>query len=341
MIYLNKNKYTTIELCIMSFILLNSFTSTLLINLFKGYTTIEILLSVGIYSLLGYILINLLIRNHSSNFIDNSIKLKSLKLLIILILIGSTTLMGIYTLFYTSSIIKDVLLPNTSLKLIFLIILSISTFLANKGLKSIVIASNLLFPILFVFFIISIIFNLNNIETINLLPISFEIEKLNFFKILILTFSPLFLILVIPKNEIDNFKTYKYKIKKTYIFFVIYLIIKILFIISILGLNYMSILKYPEITVFKYINIFDFIKRLEEILVLNIFIENFILLSLVIFYNYKLLTKIKSIKHMIIVNPIIMYLILLNINNFNIDFLIYSNILFIIINLFLYDRKRT
>ena len=336
---MDKNKYTSFELSIFIFIILNSFTSTIIINIFKGYSISEIIIPILIYSLLNYIIISQLIKIYSDNFINNSIKNKFIKISIILVLIICSSIIAIYSLFNTSIIIKDVLLREKSLIIISLMILIIATFLASKGLKSIVIASNLLFLILVIFFIITVTFNINNIDPTNLLQSSFKIEKLNFLELTSYSIAPLFLTTIIPKNEIINFNKFSKKLKRTYILWIIYLIFKILFIISILGIKYMSILKYPEIDIFKYINIFDFINKMEEVLILNIFIENFILISLSINYNYQLLCKIKSIKNIIWTTPIIIFLILLNVNVLDNKILFISNIIFIIINLFLYDRN--
>ncbi len=339
MIFLNKNKYTSIELCILIFILLNSFTSTILINSFKDFSTIEILLSILIFLILGYLLINIIIKVYNDNFIINSINNRIIKLIIILILISLATLIIIYSLFYSSSIIKDILLPNNDMRIIYFLILFTAFFLARKGTKSIVIASNLLFGIEIIIFIITIIFSILNIDPINLLPLNFKIEKLNFLEILSYSIAPICLTLIISKNEINNFNDFKLKFKRTYLLFCIYLIIKILLIISILGIKYTAILRYPEITLFKSINIFNFFKKFEEILIINIFIQNFILISLSINYINQLLNMIKQFKNITIIIPFIIFLIIININELNNNYLLISNCIFIIINLFLYNRK--
>ena len=136
---------------------------------------------------------------------------------------------------------------------------------------------------------IGTLLSLLNVNPINLLPINTNIDNLNFLQLFLITIAPVFMILIIPKKEIIDFNDCK---KKSYIFFVlfyIYMIIKILFIISILGDKYYSIVAYPEIEVLKIINIFNFFERLEEILIINIFIENLIVLSLALNYSKEII----------------------------------------------------
>lgn len=337
-IILNKEKYDFIELSILFFILLNANTSTILINQFKGYNTLEIISSIFISLLIGYPLFLLLQKKYSENFKEH-IKRKKLKYIIIPMLLISSFIMILFSLYNSSNILKDILLPNTSVKIIMIAVLTISLFLSSKGLKSISIASNLLFIIYIFIIVITVLFNITNIEPINLLPIQEKITKLNIFKIIIITNAPLFLTLIIPTKEIKYLEEFKKNSKKTYIIFYIYLLIKILFMLSILGIKYYKIIKYPEIEVLKSINIFNFFERLEELLIINIFIENFIFVSFGICYIIYFLNDIINTKYLYIFIFITFFILLLNINSLNLNILITSNIIFIIINLLLYKKR--
>ena len=118
------------------------------------------------------------------------------------------------------------------------------------------------------------------------------------------------------------------------------MIIKILFIVSILGIKYFSLVAYPEIDVLKMINIFNFFERLEEILIINIFIQNLITSSLSLNYIYNLSKSIiKSNKWMIrIINAIILLLII-KIDVLSDNLLVITATIFIILNTFISLKK--
>ena len=334
MITLNNEKFNDIELSILSFILLNSFTSTIIINLFKEYNTLEIIISLLISFILGYPIINYLLKLYKNNYIENISNSKIIKIIIKILFSISVLIIGIFSLYYNSTIIKEILLPNNNYMIILILLLSISVFLASKGLKSIAIAANLLFIIFIIVELSSLLFNIPNIDTLNLLPFN-NLEKINFNEPLIYSITPLFMLLIIPKNNIINFNKYKINLKKAYIIYYIYLIIKIIFILSILGISYYEILKFPGITVLKSISLFNFFERLEEILIINIFIENFILLSLVIYYIKNLFNN----KYSLYIISTVLFLIEIKISYLNNYILIISNTTFIFLNFITHKRK--
>lgn len=338
MIILSKEKYTGIELLILFFILLNSFSSTI-INLFKNLNIFEIIVSCLLSFALGYLLLSIILKNYNNNLIENISNKKYINNLILLLLVFCAITIGIYSINNTTHIIKDIILPNQNINLISLVLIMTATFLSSKGFKSISIASNLFFIIYFAIIVIIFSFSFPNTNAINLLPINPSINNLNFIELFIYTSAPILLILIIEKKNFNNFKDYKKKIKKTYIIFYLYLIIKVLFIISLLGNKYMSILKYPEITMLKSINIFNFFERLEEILIINIFIENFILISLVFCYASSILNKIFKFKYTNLLIAFFIFLISITIKTANNNILLITNLIFIIINLFTYQKK--
>lgn len=340
--FLNKEKYTSLEIGILVFFLLNSFTSTITIQLFKNTNTISVILTILLAFILGLIFIKIIVKLFSDNYLKNLSNIKILNNIIkILLLIGSLGI-SIYVLLNLSLIIKNVLLTNMSIQVIQLTFLILSTLLAIKGIKSITIAANIMFIVYFIFLIINFSFNLSNINTINLLPINTNIENINFFKIFLLTVAPVFMILIIPKNEIIDFNDCK---RKTYIFFIlfyIYLLTKILFIISVLGDKYYSIIAYPEIEVLKIINIFNFFERLEEILIINIFIENLIVLSMALNYSKEIIKSIYNIDNKIyyLIDIIIFFFVIKFDTIINFYFYIILTI-FIFINILAYKKNKS
>ena len=340
--FLNKEKYTSLEIGILIFFLLNSFTSTITIQLFKNTNTISVILTILLAFVLGLIFMKIIVKLFSDDYLKNLSNIKILNNIIkILLLIGSLGI-SIYVLLNLSLIIKNVLLTNMSIQVIQLTFLILSTLLAIKGIKSITIAANIMFIVYFIFLIINFSFNLLNVNPINLLPINTSIENVNFFQVFLLTVAPVFMILIIPKKEIIDFNNCK---KKSYIFFVlfyIYLIIKIFFIISILGDKYYSIVAYPEIEILKIINIFNFFERLEEILIINIFIENLIVLSLALNYSKEIIKTSFNIDNKIyILIDIIFFFFVIKFDTI-VNFYFYIIlIIFILTNILTYKKNKS
>ena len=340
--FLNKEKYTSLEIGILIFFLLNSFTSTITIQLFKNTNTISVILTILLAFVLGLIFMKIIVKLFSDDYLKNLSNIKILNNITkILLLIGSLGI-SIYVLLNLSLIIKNVLLTNMSIQVIQLTFLILSTLLAIKGIKSITIAANIMFIVYFIFLIINFSFNLLNVNPINLLPINTSIENVNFFQVFLLTVAPAFMILIIPKKEIIDFNDCK---KKSYIFFVlfyIYLIIKIFFIISILGDKYYSIVAYPEIEILKIINIFNFFERLEEILIINIFIENLIVLSLALNYSKEIIKTSFNIdnKIYILIDIIVFFFVIKFDTIVNFYFYIIL-IIFILTNILTYKKNKS
>ena len=330
------NKYTSIELGILFFILLNSSVSTFVIESFKEFNISEILLSILISFTIGYILLLLIFRSYSDD-IKSINKISKYVFIPIIIITSIIFLLG--NIYASSSILKDVLLNDTSVQIVMILILLVSFFLAQNGLKTIIIASNLLFIIYLIIIIIIVSFNITNVNSLNLLPLTSKITKNNIYELSILINTPLLLTLIISKKDFLNFKSFKKDIQKTYIIFYIYLALKVLFIIAILSINYYKIINYPEISVFKSINIFNFIDKLEELLVINIFIECFITISITLLYIKELIKSIINIKYIEYSILLIISILILNINYIDKEILLISNIIFILLN-FLLHKKR-
>ncbi len=338
---MNKEKYTSLEIGILLFFLLNSFTSSILIKSFSNKNAIDITISILIALLLGMPLLNLLFRQWKYDFLNNISNNKIITIIFKIVFIISSLSISLYSIFNLSVIIKDIILPNTSQKLTALVFLLLTTILALKGLKSISIATNLMFFFYVIIIMIDLVFNLFNVDTINLLPMTINLDELNFFETLILTLSPLFMILIIPKGELNNFRDCKKKMNIFYLIFFIYFILKILFIISILGEKYFSIISYPEIEILKMINIFNFFERLEELLIVTIFIENLITTAFAINYSATIANSIFNLEEKIyIIIDVIIFILLLKIDMLSNIYLVIILSIFIIFNLFTKKEKR-
>ena len=113
--FLNKEKYTSLEIGILIFFLLNSFTSTITIQLFKNTNTISVILTILLAFVLGLIFMKIIVKLFSDDYLKNLSNIKILNNIIkILLLIGSLGI-SIYVLLNLSLIIKNVLLTIISI----------------------------------------------------------------------------------------------------------------------------------------------------------------------------------------------------------------------------------
>lgn len=339
MIVLN-NKIRSLELSIIYFLLINSSFSTIIINLFKGYNIPEIIISLIISFIIGYLYINFINERYKKDILELLSKKKIIRLITILLLIICTTLILIYSTYNLSSIIKDIVLPNHNINLIIITIILLSYYLSTKEINVTIKTANLLFFFYIVISLTIIIFSINNISTFNLLPLNNIIKKNNILSLIVTINAPLLLLQIISKHDIEDFYNFKRNIRIAYIISYIFITMRLLLIISILGINYIKILKYPEISLFKNIDILNIFKRMEEILIINNYIENFTLISICSLYIKRLIEKINTNKKYNFIYHIIILLVIININSLNNKYLIISNILFIIINTIIIKKER-
>ena len=334
------NKIRSLELSIIYFLLINSSFSTIIINLFKGYNIPEIIISLIISFIIGYLYINFINERYKKDILELLSKKKIIRLITILLLIICTTLILIYSTYNLSSIIKDIVLPNHNINLIIITIILLSYYLSTKEINVTIKTANLLFFFYIVISLTIIIFSINNISTFNLLPLNNIIKKNNILSLIVTINAPLLLLQIISKHDIEDFYNFKRNIRIAYIISYIFITMRLLLIISILGINYIKILKYPEISLFKNIDILNIFKRMEEILIINNYIENFTLISICSLYIKRLIEKINTNKKYNFIYHIIILLVIININSLNNKYLIISNILFIIINTIIIKKER-
>ena len=339
MIVLN-NKTRTLELAIIYFLLINSNFSTIIINLFKGYNISEIIFSFIISFIIGYSYINYINKKYKKSILELLPKEKIKKIITILLLLICTTFILIYSTYNLSSIIKDIVLPSHNINIILITIILLSYYLSTKDINVTIKTANILFFFYIVISLIIIIFSTKNISTFNLLPLNSSIKKNNIFSLIIILNTPLLLLQTISKHDIEDFYNFKKNMRIAYIISYMFLAIRLLLIVSILGINYIKVLKYPEISILKNIDILNIFKRLEEILIINNYIESFILISICSTYIKRLIEEINTNKKYNFIYHILILIIIINISSLNNKYLIISNIIFIILNAKIIKKER-
>lgn len=274
-----------------------------------GRTTSLISASIGL--LLGIITI-ILITNIKKHIKGNSIfdfkenKNILIRITAIIIIIISLIIFFINSWTIINFFISQLLTRNSYYILAIVFFLSVF-FLANKKTTTITRVSIILFIFYLFFSITTFICLADQINVENILPI-FTTNKINFIKVIIYAYSfvtsPVILLLSIPKKELKEEKKYTKTILIGYITSITIMILYLFYIISIYGVDLAEIAIYPGYYLYKNIKIFNFIERIENILIggyINCNFINFVLISHII----KNITKEITKKHNSIITLII------------------------------------
>lgn len=304
-----KEKINNIELSSIMFLLL--FSSCLGII---PYVTIQLVdIDAYISSIIGGIigLIPLFIMIYIFNYeVDSPIYIKTklifgkiIGTVINIILIIVYLVIIVTMLFNVSNFIISQYLTNTPLFLVTLTLGMTALHTVNKGMYTISKISFIYVVITLIFYIVGFIGIFPETEIGNIKPIlEFGITK-PFCTGLIYTLlftSPMYSILVIPKNSIENNdKTNKYLII-TYLLIAIMIFIVIIVTSTSLGKYLVRLYQYPPYIALKKISIFGFIDRIENFLSIQWILSAFIGLTIPIYYvkssikekNNKLITLI-------------------------------------------------
>lgn len=196
-------------------------------------------------------------------------------------------IIGIFTLYNLVNFIVSQFLSETPLIVIGLLFSLIIIYVNIKGIETLSRTSLILTLICIVLFSIAILSLLQEFDISNLKPIlehgiKRPLEGSFYFITTIST--PFFILLMIPKkNIIANSKQNKW-ITITYIIGIFFMFLTILFTIGCLGIHLASIYQYPEYIVLKRINLFNFLDRIENIIIIQWVFGSFITLSLIVYY---------------------------------------------------------
>ena len=175
--------------------------------------------------------------------------------------------------------IKINYLYNTNILLISIIISVALIYTCTKSINVIFRLSTMLFYITSILFIISILGLVNQIHINNLVPNNYNLTINYIYYIL-----PIFVLLMIPKQEVlNNNKLNKYIL----IFYIIGNIIKILivlFTILVLGIELTNFYNFPEFIVLNRISTTSFFQRFEGILGIQWIYTIFIMLCINFYY---------------------------------------------------------
>lgn len=351
---MNNDKVSSLGICFLSSFLYRSFYIigffNLIISIAKNDSIFSIIIGsiLGLFILGSYFYLDNKLTNYNIFDKVNKSMPKVIATFINSLLITLFIFIGAFILYNLSIFINYNLLNDIDvLPISILLILSVM-YVSSKGINTIVRVSGILIFIFIFLSSISIISLINYSNHSNLYPLitnSFlDIYEGSIFS-LVLSITPIFLLLIIPKNRIENNKRHHKYMLITYIINCVYILISFILILSVLGIELTNILKYPDIVALQKVSLLNFIERIEDILSFKVMFDGFIALTLIMFYIKEGITNIFGIKpnnNTIIFIGIITLIISLYLKTINIKMIIYllTVILFIHFILMLLVRKK-
>ena len=334
------NKVSSFDISIFSSFIFRSYFTIGLLNLIISISKNDSIFSIILGTILGFVplLIFIFINNRIQDVnifekIQNTFP-KVIHPFLNIVLIISVLLISSYSLYNITLFINYNLLNDIDIISIMLLLLLSIVYLSSRGIKTIIRTSVIIIGIFILISLINITTLIPYSKPINLYPlISNKLSNIyiSSFYYMILSVTPIFLLLVIPKVEISKKDKYKKYMIISYIISSFYNLITLILVISILGVELSSILKYPEIMILQKVSLLNFIERIEDFLSFKMLFDTFFVIVLGIFYIKEgIITtfKFKGIKKKYIVDLIIGSIILILSITFRI-----SNIYLLIITL--------
>lgn len=263
---------------------------------------ISIILSI-IFSLpLLYIFNKIFNYEPSLNIFEKNKKLFKNPIIPNTIIILFATLISAIQMFNLTNFLVSQFLSETNPLIISSIFTILIIYLITQDLSCLTKISTIFLGINLLLFLISIIGLIPQVKLNNLLPF---LEKgvttpiISSIKLFLINISPLFFVLIIPKNKIINYKN-----KHLYLSYITYILLSLTMIIltiGTLGINLSKLYQYPEYIVLRRINFMNFLTRIENLLFTEWIFGLFTLMS---FSTFTIKTKL-NFKYSNIIIPII------------------------------------
>lgn len=236
-------------------------------------------------------------------------------------------IIGITVLFNLGNFIVSQYLADTPLLLVLSVFIFSVFYGVNKGIETITRVSSICIVIVLLLFLFSFVNLIPEFKLDNLKPIiehGFKKPIIGGFINMIIALSPMYSLLIIPKNNlVDKEKVTKHVCTGYIISGIIVFSVSILSN-GVLGKYLIELYQYPGYTSLKKISLFGFIDRIENFISLHWILSSFINLSMI---TYFIKSNIKRIGNSKTLNFIICALIVIisyRVFNNNTSFNIYS-----------------
>lgn len=345
---MNNDKISNLEFGFLStflykaFILLNGFNIIINITLNDSIISYIIGLIISIFLIKAFI--SLFNKLPSLNIFEKVTYLfGKFSVVIKAILIISVSVFSSYLIYISSLFVRSSLLIDVDILPISILLFTTAIYLGGKGITSITRTSIISFFIFVIFEVITILFVIPNINSLKILPLfATNTSKIFISSIIysVMSFAPIFLLLVIPKSMIKNYSTKSIKIFS--LISNIYLVFNIILVLSVIDVHLAKIIDYPELSVISKISVLGFFDRMEDVLSFKFLLDVFITLALCSYYiKCGIKDTNKHQKYNIYIVSLT-YLIILFISNyieFNYIYIIISMAIFIITNVLILLKK--
>lgn len=270
------------------------------------------------------------------------------------LLCGLFLFMGINYMYNLVNFVVSQFLSSTPLYVVGICFSILIIYVNLKGIETLSRTTTIIFIISFIFQVMSIASLLPNVDVSNFKPIlsdGFKDPIIGALYTTFINFTPILLLLIIPKDKVGDNKKYNKIVFLAYIYSCIFMLFMVLIVIGNLGIYLASIYQYPEYMVLKKIVIFSFLNRVENVIILQWIFGNFVTLSIIVYY---ISNTIKYNNRSKILPSVIIFLILylsLKIfknstiyNNYNYTYTPYVRsalvIIYIIISVVIFIKKR-
>lgn len=317
-----KHKINLLQFCTCFYMLMISpFLGMGIYNLLKEAnidSTISILISFILGFIFLYIFITVFNYKPEYNLKDKIFSLfnKYISIIIIFILCITIFILGNSISYGINSFIISQFLSETPMLIFGIVMGLLIIYINSKGIEVISRVSTIFFIINIILMLITILGQYDKLDMNNLKPVlasGLYKPTVGAIYIILLNIVFGFISLIIPKNTIvNNSNTTKYIII-SYIFTFLCFTLATVITIGSLGINLATIYQYPAYIVLKGITLFNFLDRIENIIIIQWLFQVFISISLITYFINKM-TGIKV--YIIVIINIIFYELFYKSNTF-------------------------
>lgn len=212
---------------------------------------------------------------------------KTLGFIINIIVVLVVLVIGIVFIYNMTNFISSQFLSETPISFIAIIFALLTLYVTNKGIEAFSRASLLILIINFILYMVAIFGLVPSLELDNFLPFlkdGISRPLMGVFYFVCCNIIPMFLLLMIPKdNIVDKNKYNKFIILSTTLVIILMGFI-FLVVIGNLGIYLTSSYQYPEYIVLKRISLFNFLDRIENIIVIQWVLGLCLSICIVVYY---------------------------------------------------------
>lgn len=194
---------------------------------------------------------------------------------------------GATTMFNLTNFIVSQFLPETPTFIVGLLFCFVIVYVNVKGMETLSRTCLILAILSLILQMITVLGIFPTVEISNLKPfLEHGIGRpiIGSFYILSFNISPLLMLSMIPKNQMADVKNYTKAVVIGYVIAIFFMSLISVVTLGSLGIHLASIYQYPEYIVLKRINFFNFLDRIENILIIQWIFALFCFLSFIVFY---------------------------------------------------------